>query len=43
MAYGDYNGSQKDKSSRPKSMPASRPAPKSTKMNPYKYKDIISN
>ena len=42
MAYGNYGGSQKDKSSRPKSMPASRPAPKSTKMTD-RQKTMLKN
>ena len=42
MAYGNYGGSQKDKSSRPKSMPASRPASKSGPMTDRK-KTMLNN
>ena len=42
MAYGGYGGSQKDKSSRPKSMPAPGPAPKSSPMT-ERQKTMLKN
>ena len=42
MAYGGYGGSQKDKSSRPKSMPAPRPSSKSSPMT-QRQKTMLKN
>lgn len=42
MAYGNYGGSQKDKSSRAKSMPAPGPASKSRPMT-QRQKTMLKN
>jgi len=42
MAYGGYGGSQKDKSSRPKSMPAPRPSSKSSSLT-ERQKTMLKN
>lgn len=42
MAYGNYGGSQKDKSSRPKSMPAPLPASKSRPLT-QRQKTMLKN
>ena len=42
MAYGGYGGSQKDKSSRPKSMPAPRPSSKSSTLT-ERQKTMLKN
>ena len=42
MAYGNYGGSQKDKSSRPKSMPAPRPSSKSSSLT-ERQKTMLKN